>query len=140
MQGATVWCSSICRQKAIWHHKLAMAACLQLQQCIQHDHDASKHMTGVNMQLQAPADASKELFLQYASLEEKYGLSRSAMGVYEQAVRTVPLKERFPLYELYLARASEFFGVGKVSFWSLQANSLTCRIILPASAACQLAA
>ena len=63
---------------------------------------------------QAPPESSRELFLQYASLEEKYGLSRSAMAVYEQAVRTVPLQERFPLYELYLARASDFFGVGKV--------------------------
>ncbi|KAK9796969.1 hypothetical protein WJX73_001686 [Symbiochloris irregularis] len=62
----------------------------------------------------APPDSSRELFLQFAALEEKHGLSRSAMAVYERAVRTVPVSERFPLYELYLARASDFFGVGKV--------------------------
>ena len=65
--------------------------------------------------MQAPPESSRELFLLYAALEEKHGLSRSAMAVYEEAVRTVPLTERFPLYELYLARASDFFGVGKVA-------------------------
>ena len=64
--------------------------------------------------MQAPPESSRELFLQFADLEEKHGLSRSAMAVYERAVRTVPLKDRFPLYELYLARASDFFGIGKV--------------------------
>ena len=37
------------------------------------------------------------------------------MAVYEQAVRTVPVAERLPLYEQYIKRASEIFGVGKVS-------------------------
>ena len=36
------------------------------------------------------------------------------MAVYEQAVRTVPQAERLPLYDQYLARATEIFGVGKV--------------------------
>ena len=64
--------------------------------------------------VQAPAEQSRQLFLQYAALEEQYGLSRSAMAVYEQAVRTVPIAERLPLYEQYIKRASEIFGVGKV--------------------------
>ena len=64
--------------------------------------------------MQAPPDHSRPLFLQYAALEEQHGLSRSAMAVYEQAVRTVPLPERLPLYDQYLKRASEIFGVGKV--------------------------
>ena len=66
------------------------------------------------MRLQAPPEHSKALFLQYAALEEQYGLSRSAMAVYEQAVRTVPVPERLPLYDQYLKRASDIFGVGKV--------------------------
>lgn len=64
--------------------------------------------------LQAPPEQSRALFLQYAALEEQYGLSRSAMAVYEQATRTVPVAERLPLYEQYIKRASEIFGVGKV--------------------------
>ncbi|DBA80302.1 TPA: hypothetical protein ACH3X2_007432 [Trebouxia sp. C0005] len=62
----------------------------------------------------APAKDSKQLFLQYAALEETYGLARSAMEVYDRAVRTVVDKERLEVYNLYLARATQFFGVGKV--------------------------
>ena len=64
--------------------------------------------------LQAPPKDSKQLFLQYAALEETYGLARSAMEVYDRAVRTVVDKERLEVYNLYLARATQFFGVGKV--------------------------
>ena len=64
--------------------------------------------------MQAPPEESKPLFLQYAGLEEQYGLARSAMEVYDKAVRTVPVKERLSVYELYLARAHEYFGLGKV--------------------------
>lgn len=63
---------------------------------------------------QAPPPESKELFFKYAEVEEKYGLGRSAMEVYDRAVRTVPLPERYAVYEVYLARAQEFFGLGKV--------------------------
>jgi hypothetical protein len=38
-----------------------------------------------------------------------------ALQVYEQAVRKVPDRERLSLYEVYVTRALEFFGVGKVS-------------------------
>lgn len=64
---------------------------------------------------QAPPDESKPLFLQYAALEEQHGLARSAMEVYDKAVKTVPVKERLTVYELYLARAHEYFGLGKVN-------------------------
>ena len=37
------------------------------------------------------------------------------MEVYDKAVRTVIDKERFEVYTLYLARATQFFGVGKVT-------------------------
>ena len=67
--------------------------------------------------LQAPAKDSKQLFLQYAELEETYGLARSAMEVYDRAVRSVVDKDRLEVYSLYLARATQFFGVGKVTFW-----------------------
>ena len=62
---------------------------------------------------QAPAAEAKPLFLQYAALEEAHGLARAAMAVYDRAVRTVPEAERAPVYDLYLARAHELFGLGK---------------------------
>ena len=50
------------------------------------------------------------------------------MDVYDQAVKTVPVTERLTVYELYLARAHEYFGLGKVgpaNIHSLQ-NVTTC--------------
>ena len=64
--------------------------------------------------VQAPPEESKPLYVQYAALEEQYGLARSAMEVYDKAVKTVPVAERLTVYELYLARAHEYFGLGKV--------------------------
>ncbi|KAK9820644.1 hypothetical protein WJX81_004366 [Elliptochloris bilobata] len=63
---------------------------------------------------QAPKEEARPLFLQFAALEENHGLARAAMEVYDRAVRTVPEPERLAIYERYLAKASEFFGVGKV--------------------------
>ncbi len=63
---------------------------------------------------QAPPAQARPLFLQFAALEENHGLARAAMEVYDRAVRTVPEPERLAIYELYLAKASEFFGIGKV--------------------------
>lgn len=134
--------------------------------------------------LQAPAEESKPLFLQFAQYEEQHGLARNAMQVrphtllplrlrllrlllhcgllwpschatradnaggygcpyaqgpcrtasipssprplmwghvcvvwlqvYDQAVKKVPEKERLSVYDIYVSRASEFFGIGKV--------------------------
>lgn len=80
--------------------------------------------------LQAPPEESKPLFLQYAGLEEQYGLARSAMEVYDKAVKTVPVKERLSVYELYLARAHEYFGLGKVYILMRFSNiSASCAFI-----------
>eukprot|EP00238_Polyblepharides_amylifera_P014794 CAMPEP_0196575520 /NCGR_PEP_ID=MMETSP1081-20130531/4982_1 /TAXON_ID=36882 /ORGANISM="Pyramimonas amylifera, Strain CCMP720" /LENGTH=846 /DNA_ID=CAMNT_0041893849 /DNA_START=115 /DNA_END=2652 /DNA_ORIENTATION=+ len=62
----------------------------------------------------APAGECKTLYLQYAKLEEEYGLGRHAMSVYERACKAVPDSEKLEVYELYLNRAMDFFGVGKV--------------------------
>ncbi|GAV59481.1 hypothetical protein CFOL_v3_03012, partial [Cephalotus follicularis] len=59
----------------------------------------------------APADAVKPLYLQYAKLEEDYGLAKRAMKVYDQATKAVPNNEKLSMYEIYIARAAEIFGV-----------------------------
>ncbi|KAL2552937.1 Tetratricopeptide repeat (TPR)-like superfamily protein [Forsythia ovata] len=61
----------------------------------------------------APADAVKPLYLQYAKLEEDYGLAKRAMRVYNQATKAVPPNEKLGMYEIYIARAAEIFGVPK---------------------------
>ncbi|XP_062114653.1 uncharacterized protein LOC133825767 [Humulus lupulus] len=60
-----------------------------------------------------PADVVKPLYLQYAKLEEEYGLAKRAMKVYDQATKAVPNSEKFSMYELYINRAAEIFGVPK---------------------------
>lgn len=77
--------------------------------------------------MQAPPKESKVLFLQYAALEENYGLARSAMEVYDKAIQTVPQSDRLSVYDLYLARASDFFGIAKVRSHLLKLLSLAAR-------------
>ncbi|CAI0442831.1 unnamed protein product [Linum tenue] len=60
-----------------------------------------------------PADSVKPLYLQYAKLEEDYGLAKRAMKVYDQATKGVPNSEKLGMYEIYIARAAEIFGVPK---------------------------
>jgi len=61
----------------------------------------------------APAEDVKLLYLQYAKLEEDYGLARHAMKVYDRATKAVPDHEKMEIYDLYIARAAENFGVPK---------------------------
>lgn len=60
-----------------------------------------------------PSDQVKPLYLQYAKLEEEYGLAKRAMKVYDQATKAVPSNEKLAMYEIYIARAAEIFGVPK---------------------------
>eukprot|EP00271_Cylindrocystis_brebissonii_P006272 TRINITY_DN18983_c0_g1_i1.p1 TRINITY_DN18983_c0_g1~~TRINITY_DN18983_c0_g1_i1.p1 ORF type:complete len:1191 (+),score=302.06 TRINITY_DN18983_c0_g1_i1:168-3740(+) len=61
----------------------------------------------------APADECRALYLQYAKLEEEFGLARHAMALYERATKAVPDAEKMGVYEIYIARAAEFYGVPK---------------------------
>lgn len=62
---------------------------------------------------QVPAEDAKPLYLQYAKLEEQHGLDRHAMAVYERATKAVADNEKMSVYEIYIARAAELFGVPK---------------------------
>ncbi|KAL6557474.1 hypothetical protein OROMI_017824 [Orobanche minor] len=60
-----------------------------------------------------PAESVKPLYLQYAKLEEDFGLAKRAMKVYDQATKAVPDNDKLGMYEIYIARAAEIFGVPK---------------------------
>ncbi|KAJ7530801.1 hypothetical protein O6H91_14G019800 [Diphasiastrum complanatum] len=60
-----------------------------------------------------PVEDAKPLFLQYAKLEEDFGLARRAMEVYDRATKSVADNEKMSIYEIYIARAAEFYGVPK---------------------------
>ncbi|CAA7025986.1 unnamed protein product [Microthlaspi erraticum] len=59
----------------------------------------------------APSDAVRTLYLQYAKLEEDYGLAKRAMKVYEEATKKVPEAQKLEMYSIYISRAAEIFGV-----------------------------
>lgn len=54
---------------------------------------------------------SKDIFLLYARMEEKFGLARHAMRVYDKAVDELPFEARPELYNIYINRAADLFGV-----------------------------
>ncbi|XP_058223295.1 uncharacterized protein LOC131333012 [Rhododendron vialii] len=58
-----------------------------------------------------PAESVKPLYLRYAKLEEDYGLAKQAMKVYDRSTKAVPPHEKLSMYEIYIARATEIFGV-----------------------------
>lgn len=58
-----------------------------------------------------PEADAKPLYLQYAKLEEDYGLARHALAVYERATKAVADNEKLGIYDIYIARAAEFFGL-----------------------------
>ena len=47
----------------------------------------------------------------YANLEERFGLARHAMSIYERGTKAVSRDARLPLFTLFAERATEFFGV-----------------------------
>ncbi|XP_024524023.1 pre-mRNA-splicing factor SYF1 [Selaginella moellendorffii] len=59
-----------------------------------------------------PEDA-KPVYLQYAKLEEDFGLAQRAMKIYDRATKAVPDGEKLSVYDIYIARAAEIYGVPK---------------------------
>lgn len=51
------------------------------------------------------------IYLLYAKLEEEYGLARHAMAVYERATAAVEPEERHQMFNIYIKRAAEIYGV-----------------------------
>uniref|UniRef100_T1KW55 Suppressor of forked domain-containing protein n=1 Tax=Tetranychus urticae TaxID=32264 RepID=T1KW55_TETUR len=54
---------------------------------------------------------AKTFYLLYAKLEEDYGLAKHSMSIYERATREVDSKSRFEMYNIYIKKAAEMFGV-----------------------------
>uniref|UniRef100_A0A673ZYL6 XPA binding protein 2 n=1 Tax=Salmo trutta TaxID=8032 RepID=A0A673ZYL6_SALTR len=58
-----------------------------------------------------PAKFAKTIYLLYAKLEEEFGLARHAMAVYERATQAVDNTERHHMFNIYIKRAAEIYGV-----------------------------
>ncbi|XP_072936956.1 pre-mRNA-splicing factor syf1 homolog [Epargyreus clarus] len=60
-----------------------------------------------------PAQFAKSIFLLYAKLEEEHGLARHAMSVYERATSSVLPEEMFEMFNIYIKKAADIYGVPK---------------------------
>ncbi|XP_045203954.2 pre-mRNA-splicing factor SYF1-like isoform X2 [Mercenaria mercenaria] len=58
-----------------------------------------------------PAKFAKAIYLLYAKLEEEYGLARHAMAVYDRATQAVLPEEQNEMFNVYIKRAAELYGV-----------------------------
>jgi len=59
----------------------------------------------------APVEYAFFIYLLYAELEEEHGLARHAMQIYARACRRLDGEQRFVMYNIYVRRAAEFFGI-----------------------------
>lgn len=60
---------------------------------------------------QAPSNYSAILYMYFAEQEEKYGLARHAMMIFDKATKAVDIDVKPKIFNLYLKRATENFGV-----------------------------
>lgn len=58
-----------------------------------------------------PPKFAKSIYLLYAKLEEEHGLARHAMSVYDRATRAVLPEEQFEMFNIYIKKAAEIYGV-----------------------------
>lgn len=58
-----------------------------------------------------PDKFAKAIFLLYAKLEEDHGLARHAMAVYDRATKAVLPEEQNEMYNIYIKRAAEIYGI-----------------------------
>lgn len=60
-----------------------------------------------------PENFAKHLYLLYARMEEEHGMARHSMAVYERATTAVLPEERAQVYNIYIKKAAEIYGVPK---------------------------
>ncbi|XP_066295028.1 pre-mRNA-splicing factor SYF1-like [Branchiostoma lanceolatum] len=58
-----------------------------------------------------PPKYAKNFYLLYAKLEEEHGLQRHAMAVYDRSTKAVQSDEQYEMFNIYIKRAAEIFGV-----------------------------
>ncbi|KAF8321100.1 spliceosome complex protein [Clavulina sp. PMI_390] len=58
-----------------------------------------------------PEKSCKPIFLMYAKLEEDYGLAKRAMNIYNRATQVVEDRDKFEMYTIYIAKATENYGL-----------------------------
>lgn len=49
----------------------------------------------------------------FADFEENFGLINHAMEVYDRACKELSKEDKYEVFNLYIAKAAEFYGVSK---------------------------
>jgi pre-mRNA-splicing factor SYF1 len=57
-----------------------------------------------------PPEECADFFLMNGKFEEEYGLTKRALGVYNQMCQKVPASEKYAAYELFIAKTIKFMG------------------------------
>ncbi|GFR74170.1 pre-mRNA-splicing factor SYF1 [Elysia marginata] len=58
-----------------------------------------------------PEKFAKEIYLLYAKLEMEFGMARHAMAVYDRCTRAVLPEEQYEMFNVYIKKAAEVYGV-----------------------------
>ena len=58
-----------------------------------------------------PSKYARPFFLLYAKCEEDYGLAKHAMAIYDRATNEVLSEEQFEMFNIYIRKAAEMFGI-----------------------------
>ena len=58
-----------------------------------------------------PPEYVSEFFILYGIFEEKYGLTKRALGVYERMCTAVTSEEKYTAYQLYIAKTVKYLGL-----------------------------
>lgn len=62
----------------------------------------------------------------YAQLEEEHGLARRALDIYARACKSCPAEDRFDMYNVYIAKTADFFGLTRTrEIYTEAINTLT---------------
>lgn len=63
--------------------------------------------------IKIPSEFAMDIFLLYAKFEEDYGLIKNAMTIYDRSLSYLNPEKQYEMFNIYISRASEYFGVTK---------------------------
>lgn len=61
-----------------------------------------------------PKDRIKIFYYLYAKLEEEHGLFNHVMEIYDRAVKDLPHSEKVEVFNVYMQKACDFYGISKM--------------------------
>ena len=94
------------RLRDLFEHAVSMATATCT---IMNGSNSSSSSNGVS--LAATQEDIVEIFLKYAHMEEKYGLPRHYLSIYERATHAVPKANKLMMYKLYISKIVSVYGL-----------------------------